>query len=150
MPEGKVVSINLIGNLENSIRIKAQKVLKEKALYDWLEYLKRIENSGYGELVIKGFSKTSLDIIGKFGFLPIKIFYSTLSSVTIKKGQKISYNFCNVCSEILEFYDNDKKFLSMIKRQKNEYGEGNASKKIIDILENIDLDTISIQKKIEY
>ena len=29
MPEGKVVSINLIGNLENSIRIKAQKVLKE-------------------------------------------------------------------------------------------------------------------------
>ena len=114
MPEGKVVSINLIGNLENSIRIKAQKVLKEKALYDWLEYLKRIENSGYGELVIKGFSKTSLDIIGKFGFLPIKIFYSTLSSVTIKKGQKISYNFCNVCSEILEFYDNDKKFLSWL------------------------------------
>ena len=114
MPEGKVVSINLIGNLENSIRIKAQKVLKEKALYDWLEYLKRIENSGYGELVVKGFSKTSLDIIGKFGFLPIKIFYSTLSSVTIKKGQKISYNFCNVCSEILEFYDNDKKFLSWL------------------------------------
>ena len=88
--------------------------MKEKALYDWLEYLKRIESSGYGELVLKGFSKTSLDIIEKFGFMPIKIFYSTLSSVTIKKGQKTSYNFCNVCSEILGFYNSDKKFLTWL------------------------------------
>ena len=105
MPQGKIISIKSFSNLENSLRIKAQKVLKEKALYDWLEYLKRIDSSGYGELVLKGFSKTSLDIIEKFGFLPIKIFYSTLTSVTIKRGQKISYSFCNVCSEILGFYD---------------------------------------------
>ena len=74
MPQGKIISLKSFGNLENSLRIKAQRVLKEKALYDWLEYLKRIEGSGYGELVLKGFSKTSLDIIEKFDFLPIKIF----------------------------------------------------------------------------
>jgi UDP-N-acetylglucosamine 2-epimerase (non-hydrolysing)/GDP/UDP-N,N'-diacetylbacillosamine 2-epimerase (hydrolysing) len=44
----------------------------------------------------------------------------------------------------------DKKFLKRVKQQKSQYGEGHASKKIISILENIDLDTISIQKKIEY
>jgi hypothetical protein len=40
MPQGKIISIKSFSNLENSLRIKAQKVLKEKALYDWLEYLK--------------------------------------------------------------------------------------------------------------
>jgi len=114
MPLGKIISSKSFGGLENNLRIKAQKVLKEKALYDWLEYLKRIESSGYGDLVYKGFSRTSLDIIEKFGFLPIKIFYSTLSSISIKRGQKTSHIFCNVCSEILEFYKNDKKFQSWL------------------------------------
>ena len=114
MPLGKIISNKSFGGLENNLRSKAQKVLKEKALYDWLEYLKRIESSGYGELVYKGFSKTSLDIIEKFGFLPIKIFYSTLTSVAIKKGQKTSQTFCRVCSEILDFYTNDKKFQSWL------------------------------------
>jgi len=114
MPLGKIISNKSFGDLENNLRSKAQKVLKEKALYDWLEYLKRIESSGYGGLVYKGFSKTSLDIIEKFGFLPIKIFYSTLTSVAIKKGQKTSQTFCRVCSEILDFYTNDKKFQSWL------------------------------------
>ena len=43
MPQGKIISIKSFGNLDNSVRIKAQKFLREKALYDWLEYLKRIE-----------------------------------------------------------------------------------------------------------
>ena len=114
MPLGKIISNKSFGDLENNLRSKAQKVLKEKALYDWLEYLKRIESSGYGGLVYKGFSKTSLDIIEKFGFLPIKIFYSTLTSVAIKKGQKTSQTFCKVCSEILESCTNDKKFQSWL------------------------------------
>ena len=54
MPLGKIISSKSFGGLENNLRTKAQKVLKEKALYDWLEYLKRIESSGYGELVYKG------------------------------------------------------------------------------------------------
>ena len=49
MPLAKIISSKLFGGLDNNLRTKAQKVLKEKALYDWLEYLKRIEGSGYGE-----------------------------------------------------------------------------------------------------
>ena len=91
MPLAKIISSKLFGGLENNLRTKAQKVLKEKALYDWLEYLKRIEGSGYGELVYRGFSKTSLDIIEKFGFLPIKIFYSTFFCFNKKRTKNISY-----------------------------------------------------------
>ena len=90
MPQGKIISIKSFGNLENSLRIKAQKVLKEKALYDWLEYLKRIESSGYGELVLKGFSKTSLDIIEKFGFFTNKnILFNTLICNNKKRSKNI-------------------------------------------------------------
>jgi len=44
----------------------------------------------------------------------------------------------------------DKNFLQKIKKQKNIYGDGNSSKKIIRILETINLDKISIQKKLTY
>ena len=47
MPLSEIISNKSFGGLENNLRSKAQKVLKEKALYDWLEYLKRIEGSGY-------------------------------------------------------------------------------------------------------
>lgn len=45
---------------------------------------------------------------------------------------------------------NDKKFLNRIKKQKQLYGDGNSSKKIIDILENLDLKSIPIQKRMTY
>ena len=44
----------------------------------------------------------------------------------------------------------DKKFLKIIKNQKSPYGNGNASKKIVKILENINVKKISIQKKLSY
>lgn len=44
----------------------------------------------------------------------------------------------------------DKTFLKNIKKQKNIYGDGNSSKKIVKILETINLDTIPIQKKLTY
>lgn len=44
----------------------------------------------------------------------------------------------------------DKKFLIKVKKCKSLYGEGNASKNIRKILEDIDLDKIPIQKRIAY
>ena len=44
----------------------------------------------------------------------------------------------------------DKKFLNSIKNQKNEHGNGTASKKIIQILEKLNFENISIQKKLAY
>ena len=43
MSQGKIISIKSFSNLDNSVRIKAQKFLKEKALYDWLDYLKELK-----------------------------------------------------------------------------------------------------------
>ena len=45
---------------------------------------------------------------------------------------------------------NDKSFLQKIKVQKSLYGNGTSSKKIIRILETINLDKIPIQKKLTY
>ncbi len=44
----------------------------------------------------------------------------------------------------------DKKFLRNIKKQKSVYGDGNSSKRIIKILETINLEKIPIQKKLTY
>ena len=44
----------------------------------------------------------------------------------------------------------DQKFLQNIKNQKSIYGDGNSSKRIIKILETINLEKIPIQKKLTY
>ena len=44
----------------------------------------------------------------------------------------------------------DKKFLNSIKNQNNEHGNGTSSKKIIQILEKLNFEKISIQKKLAY
>lgn len=44
----------------------------------------------------------------------------------------------------------DKNFIKKIKKQKSMYGDGHASKRIVEILENIDLQKIPIQKKLMY
>lgn len=44
----------------------------------------------------------------------------------------------------------DKRFLKNIKRQPNSYGNGNASKQIVKIIEKFDLNKIPIQKKMMY
>jgi len=45
---------------------------------------------------------------------------------------------------------NDKKYLSKVKKNKNYYGNGNAAKKIVKILERLELNKIPIQKKLMY
>ena len=44
----------------------------------------------------------------------------------------------------------DKKFLNSIKKQKNQHGNGVASKKIVQILEKLKFENIPIQKKLSY
>jgi len=44
----------------------------------------------------------------------------------------------------------DKKFIKSIKKQKNQHGNGSSSKRIIQILEKLNLEKISIQKKLAY
>lgn len=61
----------------------------------------------------------------------------------------VSYNKNHIKKAIKKTIE-DKKFLSRIKKQKSLYGDGNSSKKIVKILETINLDKIPIQKKLTY
>ncbi len=61
----------------------------------------------------------------------------------------VSYNKNKIKNAILKV-TTDKQFLKKIKKQKQLYGDGNSSKKIIKILEELNLKNISIQKKMTY
>ena len=75
---------------------------------------------------------------------------------TRQKGRLAAKSVINVGykkSEIIKAITksiNDKKFLNKIKKQKNLYGNGKASKKIVNILEQIDLKKVPIQKRLTY
>jgi len=105
-----VVSFDKFGRIPNNLRDKADKVLKGENLSTWLEYQKKIKDAGYGEFALKGFSETAIEIINKHELAPIKIFYSVITSITIKRNQKLAYKFSIIAKEILEFYSHDRKF----------------------------------------
>ena len=110
MPKNNIVSLDEFGKIPNSLREKANKVLKGENLSTWIEYLKKIKSAGYGELTSKGFSETTIEIIDKHGYAPVKIFYSVITSVAIKRGPKISFKFSSIATEILNFYSDERKF----------------------------------------
>ena len=49
-----------------------------------------------------------------------------------------------------EFVLNDKDFKKKVKNCKNKFGEGDASKKIVDVLKNIEINSQLLQKQITY
>ena len=110
MPKNNIVSLDEFGKIPNSLREKANKVLKGENLSTWIEYLKKIKSAGYGELTSKGFSETTIEIIDKHGYAPVKIFYSVITSIAIKRGPKISFKFSSIATEILNFYSDERKF----------------------------------------
>ncbi|MGI0057291.1 MAG: UDP-N-acetylglucosamine 2-epimerase [Nitrosarchaeum sp.] len=61
----------------------------------------------------------------------------------------VGYNK-NEIKKAIEKAINDKVFLKKVKNCKSLYGDGNAAKKIVKILETINLETIPIQKKLTY
>jgi len=108
--KNNIVSLDEFGKIPNSLREKANKVLKGENLSTWIDYLKKIKSAGYGELTSKGFSETTIEIIDKHGLAPVKIFYSVITSITIKRGPKISFKFSSIATEILNFYSDERKF----------------------------------------
>lgn len=96
MPEDNVISVDKFGKIPNYLRDRAKKILNGENLSTWLDYLKRINDAGFGEQVSKGFSEAGIEIIEKHGINSIKIFYSVITSITIKKNQKIAYHFSSI------------------------------------------------------
>ncbi|MGI0056537.1 MAG: UDP-N-acetylglucosamine 2-epimerase [Nitrosarchaeum sp.] len=61
----------------------------------------------------------------------------------------VGYNK-NEIKKAIEKAINDKVFLKKVKNCQSLYGDGNAAKKIVKILETINLETIPVQKKLTY
>lgn len=110
MPKNNIILVNDFGKIPNYLKERANKILNGEKLSIWLDYLKRIKDAGYGEIVSKGFSQTSIEIIEKHDIASIKIFYSVITSITIKKGPKVAYVFSEIAKEILQFYSDERKF----------------------------------------
>ena len=110
MPKDNVITIDRFGKIPNYLRDRAKKVLDGENLSTWLDYLKRINEAGYGEKVLKGFSEAGIEIIEKHGLNSIKIFYSVITSITIKKNPIIAYQFSSIAREVLYHYSNDRNF----------------------------------------
>ena len=68
---------------------------------------------------------------------------NTISIINVKYNKKAIKKAIKKAVE-------DKKFIKSIKKQKNQHGNGNSSKKIIQILEKLNFEKISIQKKLAY
>jgi GDP/UDP-N,N'-diacetylbacillosamine 2-epimerase (hydrolysing) len=60
-----------------------------------------------------------------------------------------NYEKLNIKNAIIKALS-DERFLKNIQRQPNSYGNGNASKQIVKIMEKLDLNKIPIQKKMMY
>lgn len=60
-----------------------------------------------------------------------------------------NYEKLNIKNAIIKALS-DERFLKNIQRQSNSYGNGNASKQIVKIMEKLDLNKIPIQKKMMY
>jgi UDP-N-acetylglucosamine 2-epimerase len=61
----------------------------------------------------------------------------------------VGYNKLQIKKAILKSVY-DKQFLKKIKNSTSLYGDGKSAKKIVKILEDIDLKTITTQKKLMY
>jgi len=110
VPKDNIISVDKFGKIPNHLREKANQILQGENLSTWLDYLKRINDAGYGQQVLAGFSEAGIEIIEKHGLNSIKIFYSVITSITIKKGPKIAYHFSSIAREVLNHYSNDRNF----------------------------------------
>ena len=147
--ESKIQAIVILGNSD----FGSQKIVNEIKKSN-LKYFSTISFSKYINLLkyssaIVGNSSSGIMEAPFLGIPTINIGSRQSGRLASKSVIHVEHNKKAITKAIHKVL-NDKNFLETIKQQKNEYGEGNASKKIIKILENIDLDTTSIQKKIEY
>jgi GDP/UDP-N,N'-diacetylbacillosamine 2-epimerase (hydrolysing) len=147
--ELKIQSVIILGNVDSG----SQKIV-DAIKKSGLQYFTTISFDKYINLL-----KHSSALVGNsssgimeapFLHIPtINIGSRQSGRLSAKSVLHVDYDKKSIMRSILKAL-NDKNFLKIIKQQKNYYGEGKTSKKIVNILENIDLDEISVQKQIEY
>ena len=147
--ELKIQAIVILGNADFGSQ-KIVNIIKKSNLkyFSTISFLKYINLLKHATAIIGNSSSGIME--APFLHVPtINIGTRQSGRLAPKSVIHVNHNKKAIMKAILKVL-NDKKYLKMAKQQKSQYGDGHASKKIINILENINLDTIEIQKKIEY
>ena len=141
--------IVILGNSDAGSE-KIKKIIKNSNIlnYENLPFQKYISLLNYSSVIIGNSSSGIME--APFLHIP------SINIGTRQEGRSNTTSIINVkynkkaIKKAIKKAVQDKKFLESIKKQKNQHGNGNASKKIINILEKLNLQKISIQKKLAY
>jgi UDP-hydrolysing UDP-N-acetyl-D-glucosamine 2-epimerase len=129
---------------------KIKKIIKNSNIlnYENLPFYKYISLLNYSSVIIGNSSSGIMEA----PFLQIP----SINIGTRQQGRSNANSIINVkydkheIKKAIKKAISDKKFLNSIKKQKNQHGNGNASEKIIKILEKLNFEKILIQKKLAY
>ena len=147
--ELKIQSIIISGNIDAGSQ-KIKKIIENSKIkhYDNLSFEKYISLLYYSSVIVGNSSSGIMEA----PFLRIP----SVNIGTRQQGRgkntsiiNVNYNKNEIKNAIIKSIK-DKKFLNSIKKQKNQYGNGDSAKKIIKILEKLNWEKIPIQKKLAY
>ena len=147
--ESGIQSILIHGNADAGSRkiskiVKNSKVKQFSAL-TFNEYINLLKRSS----VLVGNSSSGIMEAPFLGIPSVNIGSRQAGRLRASSVIDVDYDK-NQIKKAINIAINSKKFLSKIKKSKNLYGNGNSAKKIVQILEKLDLEKIPIQKKMEY
>lgn len=142
-------SIIIAGNIDAGSK-KIKKIIENSKItyYDHLQFEKYINLLRYSSAIVGNSSSGIMEA----PFLRVP----SISIGTRQEGRSKTKSIINVgynkkqIKIAIKKVITDKKFLKTLKKQKNLHGDGTAAKKIVHILERLDLKKIPIQKKLTY
>jgi len=147
--ESNIQSIIIAGNIDAGSK-KIKKIIENSKItyYENLPFIKYISLLYHSSVIIGNSSSGIME--APFLHIP------SINIGTRQEGRGKIESIINVKYEknqikkAIQKALTDKKFLESIKKQKNMHGDGKAAKKIIQTLEKLNLNNISIQKKLAY
>ncbi|MEW6044606.1 MAG: UDP-N-acetylglucosamine 2-epimerase [Thermoproteota archaeon] len=144
-----IQSIIIAGNIDAGSQ-KIKKIIENSKItyYDHLPFEKYISLLHYSSAIVGNSSSGIME--APFLRIPtVNIGTRQAGRSNIKSIINVNYNREEIKKAIRKAITN-KKFLASIKKQKNQYGDGTAAKKIVHILERLELKKVPIQKKLSY
>ncbi len=144
-----IQSIIISGNSDAGSQ-KIKKIIKNSKIsyYEHLPFKKYISLLNYASAIIGNSSSGIME--APFLHIPsINVGTRQEGRSKIKSIINVDYNKEEIKKAVKKIL-NDKKFQMLVKKQKSHHGNGMTTKKIVNILESLDLKKISIQKKLTY
>ena len=147
--ELKIQTVIIHGNADAGSKI-ISKIIKDSKIHNYpnLPYEKYINLLKYSSVLVGNSSSGIIE--APFLHIPsINIGTRQLGRLSSSSVINVKYDKKEI-KKAIEKSIKDKKYLNKIKKNKSYYGNGDSAKKIVKILERLELDKIPIQKKLMY